>query len=259
VQARSTRATVKPSSNVAPRHTDDRGGRARSQVKEQLMMRPRFRGGLAALVAVFALALVASASASAALPEFGLGAKESFPVSFTVSGGASTWYPGGSSWQCSGLSGSGTISGAKTVTGTTLKFTLCGFERSGSKVWCKTEGAEKGEIRTNALAGTLVYRSKAAKTVGIDFTAQSGKSLGSFTCLGSTGEIRGSVVLPIALVNTRASEFTLSSTNGAKEYENEAGEKLTAKLESDWPSTFEPLGWAFESRLVTSKSLEIKA
>jgi hypothetical protein len=224
------------------------------------MMKSRFRGALAALVTVFVVASVASASASAALPEFGLGAKESFPVSFTVSGGSATWHlSAGATWSCSGLTGSGTISAAKTVTGATLKFTLCGYEKSGSKVWCKTEGAEKGEIRTNALEGMLVYRSKAAKTVGIDFKPQSGKSLGSFTCLSTTGEIRGSIVMPISLVNTKTDDFTLSSTQGSKEYENEAGEKLTAKLEADWPSTFEPLSWEFESSLVTSKNLEIKA
>jgi hypothetical protein len=219
------------------------------------MMRSKSGSALAAFVAVLAIGVVMSASASAALPEFVPGAKESFPATFTTTAGPSTWsLPGENSWSCSSIAGAGTISSAKSVTSTTLDFKGCGFERLGSKIWCTSPGAEKGEIRTTASEGTLVYTSKAAKTVGILF-----KPTGSFSCL-ATGEIRGSIVLPITSVNTRTSEFWLDSTLGNKGYENEAGEKKTATLETNWTrETFGPLYWVFESKLHTNKNLEIKA
>jgi hypothetical protein len=222
-------------------------------------MRSKGRGVLAALLTIFVLGGLASASASAALPEFVPGVKESLPATFKVVGGSATWHVSGSSWVCSGLTASGTISATKTVTGTKIVFTTCFFERSGGKVWCTTKGAEKGEIRTEALEGTLVYISKAAKTVGIDFKPQSGTSLGGFNCLTGETEIRGSVVLPITSVNLRTSKFTLSATVGPTEYETESGGKATAAMESNWLGTFAPLSWQFTSNLETNKSLEIKA
>lgn len=225
------------------------------------MIRSKGRTVLAALAAVFALAAVASASASAALPEFSPGAKESFPASFEGKGGSATWYlPNGGSWTCTSSSMSGSVSAAKTVSGVTILFTECRYQNGeGGTNRCTTEGLKEGEIETKTLEGTLVYRSKTSKTVGVVFKPQTGTSLGSFKCQGATGEIRGSILMPITTVNKLETHFTLSSTQGSKEYENEKGEKQTAKLETDWPSSFGPLSWEMTDELVTSKKLEIKA
>jgi hypothetical protein len=146
------------------------------------------------------------------------------------------------------------------MSGVTILFTECRFQNGeGGTTRCTTEGLKEGEIKTAALEGTLVYRSKASKTVGIDFKAQTGTSLGSFKCMGATGEIRGSLLMPITTVNKLQTSFTLTSTQGSKEYENEKGEKQTAKLETNWPSTFGPLSWELTDELTTSKKLEIKA
>jgi len=184
------------------------------------------------------------------LPEFAVGTKESWPASFEVLAGSSTWHlPNGGEWECSSIAGLGTIAGAKGVINTALDFKGCKYDND---IWCTSEGAEKGEIRTTAAEGTLVYLSKAAKTVGIDF-----KPTGRWTCQ-ATGEIRGSVVMPITSVNVRTDSCALK-TAGNQEFENRAGEKETASLETDWPSTWGPLSWEFNSTLTTSKNIEIKA
>ncbi len=153
----------------------------------------------------------------------------------------------------------GTISTTTTITGATIDFTSCGFEMSGSKVWCTTEGAKSGEIKTGPLEGTLVYLSKAAKTVAIDFKPQTGKSLGTYRCLGNN-EIRGSVLLPIQSVNKPSTVFTLHGNAAAEEYENEKGEKLKATLETNFANgVFAPMTWELVSEIKTASTIEIKA
>jgi hypothetical protein len=221
-------------------------------------MRSKFRGGFVLLIAMLALGAVGVSAASAALPEFKAGPGEKLPVSYTGAVGSAEWTMSGSRFECgAGNTLAGTITGAKTVTGT-IHFVNC---KSGERA-CTSEGATKeGEIITEPLEGTLVYRSKAGKTVGIDFKAQTGTAVVKLRkCLvGASGEVRGSIVMPITNVNQRSSSFTLSAIEG-RGYENESGEKETATLESNWPNgVFSPVSWLFGANLTTSRSIEIQA
>lgn len=209
-------------------------------------------------VAVFALGMLASASASAALPEFSLRVRETFPVSYSGTGGSAFWESSGYEFTCTTTTMTGTIAGAKTVTGTTLIFNGCKVE--GKK--CRSEGSENNEqIRAEHLAGTLVYLSKTAKTVGIDFKPETGEFFTHLTCFGGGSKVRGSVIMAITSVNTLANHFTLTVHRGSTSYENEAGEAKTAKLEAEalGGPVWGPLSWEFVSSIATSKSLEVKA
>ena len=213
------------------------------------------------LVAVFALGSLASASASAALPEFVHSVGETFPVNFSGTGSSAFWQGPGYSFTCTSFTNEGSISGAKTIAGTHFTFKTCFVIRGESRLFCKSVGAEKGEIKTEELEGTPVYISKTAKTVGILFKAQSGTKITKLEGAFCGGEVRGSIVMPITSVNTRTTHFTLKSHSGSTEYETESGEKKVAKLEAQSPGggVFEPLSWEFEALLSTSKSVEIKA
>jgi hypothetical protein len=189
----------------------------------------------------------------AAKPEF---FKEGapFPWSFELRAGATSWSKGSSTFECGAVSGSGVVSGPVTVSSTTLNFTGCGYQKGESRIFCTSEGAKQGEIRTTEAEGHPVYISKAAKTVGLEF-----EPTGGFFCQGS-GTLRGSIVIPITPVNVFTETFKISSTPGSKEYESEKGEAKIATLETDWPGgVWEHLGWGFTGTLTTSKTIEIAA
>jgi hypothetical protein len=210
-------------------------------------MRSKSNRVLVALVAALALgALTAGPALASGLPEFKPGAKESFPVSFTGSGGSASWETPGYSFTCTTTSMVGTISGAKTITKDTLVFTGCKVQGKT----CGSEGAKNNEeIKTELLEGTLVYISKTAKTVGIDFKPESGAYWTKLRCFGGTSKIRGSIVMSITTVNKLQSNFTLKVL---KAYEGMEAENLGNEL-------FGPLSWEFENSLTTNKNVEIKA
>lgn len=151
----------------------------------------------------------------------------------------------------------GEITGRKTVTGT-IRFTGCKLEQMN----CRTEGSKNyEEIITQPLEGTLVYLSKTAKTVGIDFKAKTGTAVvHRLRCWGGIGEVTGSIVMPVTPVNVRQTEFKLEATGRDEEYETEKGEKKTAVLESEFFNG-SPLFWGFNSYLnvIGQEKIEIKA
>lgn len=222
------------------------------------MIRSNPRSVLVALIAVFALAGVASASASAALPEFRTGPGEQLPTSYSGTSASATWKLPNATFKCTTSTISGTITTAKTTTGTILVFNGCKVEGKT----CRSEGSENNEqIRTELLDGTLVYLSKTAKTVGIDYKAHTGSAIiKKLHCFGGFGEVRGSIAMPIISVNKLATAFTLTVHAKSEEYETESGEHKVATLETDFPSgVFAPMFWEFTSSLTTSKKVEIKA
>jgi hypothetical protein len=104
---------------------------------------------------------------------------------------------------CSGESGSGAITGRKTVGGVLLTFTGC--ESAGQK--CSTNGHAAGEIASNALEGTLgverITINKEGKEVmhiGLDlFPVGKAGSLLAYTCAGGEPQtLSGSVIAPVA-------------------------------------------------------------
>jgi hypothetical protein len=121
-------------------------------------MRSTFRGVSLALIAVFALGALASASASAALPEFTGTENGKHPVAFTAKSGAvGIQINGGGSLQCIHSSTTGEIINTKEVAKVVIKFeegdcasysTFCG-QIGHSHFW-----------ESNELKGRIAYISK---------------------------------------------------------------------------------------------------
>jgi hypothetical protein len=156
------------------------------------------------------------------LPEFRV-----FPATFTVKSGNFSMYMGsGLKVTCTSSSGSGTITGAKTLT---AKWTMTGCA-SGS-TWCTSAGAAAGEVKTEELKSALVYTAKATKQVGIVLN-QHELNFAKFECGGSgPGGIRKGAIAIVTPLNTPTMTYTVKLTQVAAkqqpaEYENEIGEKV---------------------------------
>jgi hypothetical protein len=113
---------------------------------------------------------------------------------------------------CGGESGSGDITGRKTVGTVVVAFTGC--ESAGKK--CTTSGHAEGEIRSNVLEGTLGAESIIEKEgkeiithVGLDlFPAGKVGPLFEYTCSGGEPQmLSGSVIAPVS-----AGKMLMSST-----------------------------------------------
>ena len=162
------------------------------------------------------------------------------------------------------------VTGPNTVQGT-IRFTGC---RSNADK-CQSVGAkEEEEIVTEELTGTLVYISKAAKTVGILFKPK-GESFTEFRCVTpSTNEIHGGIIVPITPVNTKLTiktGFTLGPLKTKEvgkekeqeitEYETNQGTKVRSRLETYWIGEhWGPLSWSFGNAYAyPNKEFEIQA
>jgi hypothetical protein len=223
---------------------------------------------LAALVAALALGAVASASASAALPEFVHGEGESFPITFELAKQVGEWTRiedgaghGNGLPECSERRFTGQITNGKAVS---LTAVLTGCIGAGSA--CHSVGAKAGEIVIPG-TGTLVYLNKAKKEVGIVLHLTKEEATGEeIICGGFEDYLKGSVVFAIGPVNTKTNglKIRLHGSKGFQEtfnyYENEKGEKTHVKfqaskingplIEASWNEEGEPT-------LTTSKSVTI--
>jgi hypothetical protein len=178
-------------------------------------------------------------------------------TTFTASGGTASWGFGSGGFSCSGSTITGEFHVPKTVTGTVV-FTGCAVNVGGNRSGCWTTGAKNHEeIVSQPLEGTLVYRSKTAKTVGIALKPTAGTAVVEhLECNAGKRTVTGSVFFPISTVNHLQSSFAISSSS-AGEYETEGGAKQTAQLEETfgWGS----VSWSFNDTLTTAKQVEIKA
>jgi hypothetical protein len=224
------------------------------------MKRSRSGIALVAFLAVLAFGALASASASAALPEFGtLKGADKFSAEFN----SPVWRQTSLTVECTSGTISGEITAAKTIKNTTIKFVGCKSGELRCPTGVKESGTREpeGQVTTNPLEGTLVYLNKTAKTVGVIFKAQTGTRITKFICLADPAEVVGSLAMQIVEpLNTKTTEFKLSSSGSATAYENEAGEKKTSVMEDDWPTTsFGPVYWETASLIKLSYALEVKA
>ncbi len=112
----------------------------------------------------------------------------------------------GSKLRCRAGSSAGEYTASTTAT---LTITLTGCERVSSHAACTSAGAPSGQIATTSLQGTLGYIDASRHIVGLDL-AGSG-ALASFQCAGSeeTVSLSGSVIGPLAPLNTMASTLLL--------------------------------------------------
>jgi hypothetical protein len=209
------------------------------------------------LTAVFALTAVASAPASAALPEFTPNAGYKFPI--TLKGNsvetAEVWL---GNFRCYGIAFKGEITGAKAVSSLTTEAENC--EYLGNHFKCQTEGATTGHLVIPG-TGSLVYIAKATKLVGIVLTVPKLK----FKC-GTQFFVQGGVVIPVTPINTQTSQIGMNVERLSRTeqryttYENELGEMKEAFLEINEGSGYRKaaLGVPEEIRLATSHPLTIK-
>jgi hypothetical protein len=188
---------------------------------------------VAALAAAVALLLVpAGASAASPVLEFVVPGSP-FPVAFTTEGGPVGAEMAGfeSLVHCSASHGEGEITGPRSTVSKYV-FTGCTTEH-GSHVKCHSAGAaDEEEIKTGPIDAELVYIDQAKREVAMLLNPGGGTYI-AFECGGEAAEGTGSFLAPVAPIDQEATSFlaTLSQVGSVEtpdEYENSAGEKLSA-------------------------------
>jgi hypothetical protein len=204
----------------------------------------RIRMILLSLLAVFAFSAVASASASAELPEFSPGAAK---TKFTSKSGVSILETSGQKIECKSDTNSGELTGPKTDT-VTVTFLKC--ESVALKAKCQNTTTE-GKIVTNVLVSTLGYINKANKEVGLSLSPKAAGGLfAEFECSGikikvgeGTGKGGNSVIGRITPVNkvvvppeTFALNFKcVAEKQEVEKFETGTTDVLEAKIgEGEW-------------------------
>lgn len=216
-------------------------------------MRSMYRNVLLAMVAVFALSAVATATASAALPELVNGkGEELVNKKFTgeVTEKMIFQIEGKGTERCEEYAYAGEIKGTK---GGEATLTL---HCSGS---CHTKGAKEKEIKFSVSA-SLVWLSKSKESIALLLSIPSVVDLEGY-CWSKIMpsqyplELSGSLLIPVRLTNELKTEYRFAAQQKEgrqefSEYENEAGEKVKAQLETN-ESTLYPgwknLSWGWES------------
>jgi hypothetical protein len=160
--------------------------------------------------------------------------------------------------SCTGESGSGLITGRKTVGEVVL--TLTGCESSGQR--CTTAGLGEGEVRTQTLEGQLGIVSQTEKEakvtnhIGLDLfaPARTGPVLEYACGGGATQTLSGSVIAPV-IANR------MQKTSGLK-FSQAAGVQKPNAFEGSAPDVLEssigePAGLALSAYLDTEEAVEI--
>lgn len=192
-----------------------------------------------ALVAVFALGAVASASASAAELEWTVHPDK---ITEAKAGAGELLTVGKRDIKCTGGSTTGEITGALTSTAKAITYTGCESTKFGGKKCQNT--STKGEIKTTELAGELVYpkgtRGKHEKAAVV-FSPKSGTVFAEFECETLLGaehlKVTGTAACEVKPINKSetSGEIICSETEGKaaiKEVENEKGEVKKVKTET---------------------------
>jgi len=188
------------------------------------------------LVGALALSAVASASASAVLPEI-VNSKggELVKKKFTSKGTESRDFLTAANhglFECVGFSGKGEVKGTRGGEETST-YTGCKY---ASK--CQTAGNREGEI-TFTTSVTPVWLNKAKEEVALLLSLKPGGF--QFNCgspLLQKYTVSGAILVRVGVVNklNTTYNFATKQTNGIpelREYENEAGEKVTANLKGE--------------------------
>lgn len=214
--------------------------------------------GICACAAVAVAAMVAipgQAIAASPVLEF---VTPGFPVGFTAEGGAvsAVLADFDTEVQCSGSSGEGAITGARSTL-SVYEFTGChteGGSKSGHE--CLSTGANPEEIRTPLIEAELVFIDQATRAVGMLLDPHGGVYI-AFKCGGEPVEGLGPFLSPVGPINQSSSLFTATlarsgTTQVPDEYENDLGQKLTAiptgKVNGQAPaSTGVELGFAIHT------------
>ncbi len=226
-------------------------------------MRSMFRSVLVAIVAVLALSAVASATASAALPEIvNSKGEELVKKKFTgeVTERMVDEINGEGTEECQKLTFTGEVKGTKGGEGTLT------LHCSGG---CHTKGLKEKEMKFS-VSVNLVWLKKAKEEAALllsipgvaDFE---GYCWSQITASQLPFEVSGSFLVPVSPTNKLGTgyRFLLKYQNGdiqePSEYENEAGEKVKAQLETSSPSwKNRPLGLAAAFPMTFEEAAEFK-
>ncbi len=187
------------------------------------------------VVAAFATSAIASATASARLPEL-LNSAGLAPVKkrFTGTSTESTLEArSGANVKCKGDTITGKVTGLKTAEAE-LVFTGC--TTAAGLLKCKSAGANSGEIAAK-VDSTLVYIDKAKKEVGLLSALVGVLTIECTGLLSETLKVRGNLICPIAPVNKLGINLTVTckATKGVQEVtEDEVeGESEIVKTETN--------------------------
>jgi hypothetical protein len=203
-------------------------------------MRSKYKSALVALMAVCALGAVASASASAATPEF----SGTFPDTFEYTSYINTISTVGNNATLScgkQATDKGELTASKTATLTLAAMGCKDFLKKGKFEPCHTAGAKEGEVKTAALEGKPVYVN-GDREVGIVFAPKAGGNFAEIEC-GSGAEketlkVKGSLIaVGVKPVNVSTNGVRLyfiakEGVQAPTEYETE-GKKVKAILETE--------------------------
>jgi hypothetical protein len=203
-------------------------------------MRSKSIRTLVALLAALALGALATASASAALPELEGPFASKAPGHFTLTIKIIEFEAQGGTMTCETANGEGTVTTPKTKT---LAFSAITFKGCQLGSWgkCTSSGAASGELRGEPNTdATLAYLSKSEKSVALVFNPAGAKTsfIPAFKCGGSlsVGPVIGSVAGSIGPINTSTTGFSLAfygseGVQSIREYENESGVMVKSGLE----------------------------
>jgi hypothetical protein len=214
-----------------------------------------------ALVAMLLFSGLASASASAAKPEFK--SPSGFPVKFTGTSGAGKLVTtAGREISCTSDSASGEITNAKTADNVVVEFKGCTTKILFFTLSCSN-------IVTNKLTAEPVYLTNpnSSSEVGLDLKPMSGTTFASFTCSGENLSVSGSVVGKITPTNKLTKSYTLSfaQSGGKQKYEGffvgSTFTKDTLSASGSGLETFGPeqAGIEGSDTITTEKEVELSA
>lgn len=216
-----------------------------------------------ALALVIAAMSVATASASATLPELSY----TLPEAISYSGGQMAFEGSTStSVKCETVAGTTELSGFKQIS-STLKLKGCNLSFFGIPAKCSSAGAAEGEVVAKTVNARLEYISKAAHEVALILNyGGKNSTIAAFKCGSEEEAIRGEVIAKITPIKTLTASFAIAfkgskGTQELTQYENEKGEKMAvSSLELGTGGTFEKSSLNSTGlSLVLSKQAEIKA
>lgn len=163
------------------------------------------------LVAMFAIGALASASASAALPEFKSGYK--FPIPFTAKSNSVTLnIKGGGAYLCKTSTTTGEITGPKEVAKVIIKFN----GENGCSGFCK-QPVHEGWWETKELKGRIGYLNKGFRTVGLLLEGTVEPFAKCNTPLfGGPEKLIGAIIGELSPTNTGTTSFALTYKQGVE-------------------------------------------
>jgi hypothetical protein len=175
-----------------------------------------------AVVAMFIMSAVATASASAALPEWGFAAAAT--TTFTSKAGAGTLEStSGTKVKCTSNTATGTLEKPKAVKKVTVTYKGC---KEGSNE-CKTTGSAKEEIVTGPIEGTLIYAGAGSTKASELLKHESGGgTFVEFKCgAGLTVKVTGEIIGEATPINKSelTGKLTFEQAGGSQALQQENG------------------------------------